>query len=281
MFRHFASHESVRFAFLVHRPPFLAQLVCALLSLYFRLAYLPMVPLTPRSWSLSNSVPYFHSSLLLLVHHLVALLFFLLYIDQRLRPATVAHSFLDKRCVQPLFLHYFFKLFHRFILLICRSVSFQGVFLSKSMFFFLNFVVCLLNFGVDFRSQILFNLHAFHLKKKILFFLKFLKFFPNIWIHKISDVFAVIYFRNYIILPLFGNHVMLLKWNAENTSTALLLLQLPDSFLFLSFFAQIYLYWQPLYIVSFLRLSDVHPINVILLSFNNFRFRLRKLNVKN
>ena len=74
---------------------------------------------------------------------------------------------------------------------------------------------------------------------------------------------------------------MLLKWNAENTCTALLLFDLSDSFLFFGFSAQVNLDWGPFDVISLFGLSYVHSVDVILLRFDDFRFGLGKLDVEN
>jgi hypothetical protein len=139
----------------------------------------------------------------------------------------------------------------------------------------------LFDFFIDFWSQIILNFHTFHFEQKVFFLFELLKFFPNVRVNKICNVFAVVNFRNNIVFPFFRDDVMFLKWNAENTCTALLLFDLSDSFLFLGFSAQVNLDWGPFDVISLFGLSDVHSVDVILLSFDDFRFGLGKFDVEN
>lgn len=74
---------------------------------------------------------------------------------------------------------------------------------------------------------------------------------------------------------------MLLKRNVEHTSSSFLLFKLTDSLLFLYFSCYINGNWGSFNLISFLWLSDVHTINVVLFSFKGFSFWLREFNIEN
>ena len=280
MFGHFCAYKSVWLTLFVLGSPHLAELVCFFLALYFCLAYLSMVPFASWTRRLSYSVTDLSTCFLLFVQHIPSLFSLLFQIRQWFWSASVSHSFLHQRCVQALFLHHLFEPLHRFVLLNRCSVSFQSVLFSESMLLSLNFMEGLLNFLIDFWSQIILNFHAFHFKQKVFFLLELIKLFPNVRINKICNVFTVVDFRNDIVFPFFRNDVMLLKWNAENTCTALLLFNLSDSFLFLDFSGQVNLDWRPFDVVSLFRLGDVHAVDVILLCLDDFGFGLRQFDVE-
>lgn len=74
---------------------------------------------------------------------------------------------------------------------------------------------------------------------------------------------------------------MLLKGNVKNACSSFLFFELTNCFFFLDSFAQINCNSWSFDFISSLWLGDIHSVNVILLSFKGFSFRLRKLNVEN
>ncbi len=141
-------------------------------------------------------------------------------------------------------------------------------------------MISLLNFLIHFRFQILLDLHALHLQQKILFLFQFFQLFPNIGIHKICYILTVKYLWHHIIFPLLGDHVVFLQWNAEDSSAALLFLNLSDGLLFLYFLTKIDLDWWSLDIVPLFWLRHVHSVDVVLLCLDYFWLRLWQLNVE-
>lgn len=74
---------------------------------------------------------------------------------------------------------------------------------------------------------------------------------------------------------------MFLQWNTKNSCASLLLLNFFDCFLFIYFFTKIDNESRSLNIISLFRLSNIHPINIILLYLDGLSFRLRKFDIKN
>lgn len=170
--RHFRTNESIRLALLVHRSPFLTELVDILLAFDFSLCKLSVVSFGAGSGSFSDSVSDFSSSLFIFIHHIAANLLALLFdLGQRFGSASISHSLLNQRGIKSFFLHDFFELIHGFVFLVGSSVPFQSMFFPECMFFTFDLVVSFLNFRINFRHKVFFNLHAFHLEQKIFFFL--------------------------------------------------------------------------------------------------------------
>lgn len=182
--------------------------------------------------------------------------------NQRFRSASVSESFLDESRIHALLFDSFLDVVDIFVLLISSFVSLQGVLLPKHVLLPSDLVVSLSDILVD-QGLFLFDFESLHGQELHLFLLKFLELFPNVLVHKVSDIFAVVDFGHDVILPLFRDDVVLLERDVEDPCASVFFLQFFNIGTF-NLKREIDGRWRAFYIISFLRLCNVNSIDIIL-----------------